>query len=101
MLKNLWRSLACSAAALTSLATPTLNAATPLAPPVKVAFVYVSPVGQAGWTYQHNQGRLAIRSSVAFRTSHNEEETWKLHFSDRRTVVKRPKHHDLTRRSRS
>jgi len=64
MLKNLWRSLACSAVALTSLATPTLNAATPLAPPVKVAFVYVSPVGQAGWTYQHNQGRLAMEAEM-------------------------------------
>jgi simple sugar transport system substrate-binding protein len=25
--------------------------------PLKVAFVYVTPVGQAGWTYQHDLGR--------------------------------------------
>jgi len=28
--------------------------------PVKVGFVYVGPVGDYGWTYQHDQGRLAI-----------------------------------------
>lgn len=26
-------------------------------PPLKVAYVYVSPVGEAGWTHQHDQGR--------------------------------------------
>ncbi len=28
--------------------------------PLKVGFVYVGPVGDHGWTYQHNQGRLQI-----------------------------------------
>ena len=28
--------------------------------PVKVGFVYVGPVGDGGWTYEHNQGRLAV-----------------------------------------
>ena len=28
--------------------------------PLKVAFVYVGPVGDHGWTYQHNEGRLAV-----------------------------------------
>ncbi len=27
---------------------------------LKVGFIYVGPVGDHGWTYQHNQGRLAI-----------------------------------------
>ena len=31
------------------------------APPLKVGFVYVSPVGQAGWTYQHDQGAAGAR----------------------------------------
>ena len=26
----------------------------------KVGFVYVGPVGDGGWTYEHNQGRLAL-----------------------------------------
>lgn len=31
------------------------------AEPLKVAFVYLGPVGDGGWTYQHEQGRLAIQ----------------------------------------
>src|SRR4051794_12132428 len=30
------------------------------ADPLKVAFVYVGPVGDGGWTFQHDLGRLAI-----------------------------------------
>ena len=30
------------------------------ADPLKVAFVYLGPVGDGGWTYQHDLGRLAI-----------------------------------------
>jgi simple sugar transport system substrate-binding protein len=30
------------------------------AAPLKVAFVYVGPVADGGWSYQHNLGRLAI-----------------------------------------
>ncbi len=29
--------------------------------PLKVAFAYVGPVGDAGWTFAHNKGRLAIQ----------------------------------------
>ena len=28
--------------------------------PLKVGFVFVGPVGDGGWTYEHNQGRLAV-----------------------------------------
>ena len=28
--------------------------------PTKVGFIYVGPVGDGGWTYEHNQGRLAL-----------------------------------------
>lgn len=28
--------------------------------PLKVAFVYIGPVGDFGWTYAHDQGRLAV-----------------------------------------
>jgi simple sugar transport system substrate-binding protein len=30
------------------------------AEPLKVAFVYLGPVGDGGWTFQHDQGRLAV-----------------------------------------
>jgi basic membrane protein A len=33
--------------------------------PLKVAFVYVGPVGDAGWTYAHDQGRLAMEKNMA------------------------------------
>ncbi len=34
------------------------------AEPLKVGFVYVSPVGDAGWTSQHNAGRLALEQAL-------------------------------------
>jgi basic membrane protein A and related proteins len=32
--------------------------------PVKVAFVYVGPIGDLGWTYAHDQGRLALERNI-------------------------------------
>ena len=32
--------------------------------PLKVAFVYVSPVGDAGWTFQHDQGRKEMEKAL-------------------------------------
>ena len=31
---------------------------------LKVGFVYVGPIGDHGWTYQHDQGRLALEKSL-------------------------------------
>lgn len=33
----------------------------------KVAFVHVSPVGDAGWTYQHDQGRLEMERALGLK----------------------------------
>lgn len=30
--------------------------------PVKAGFIYVGPIGDGGWTYQHDQGRLAVEA---------------------------------------
>ncbi|MGB3408392.1 MAG: BMP family ABC transporter substrate-binding protein [Jannaschia sp.] len=30
--------------------------------PVKVGFIYVGPIGDGGWTFQHDQGRLAVEA---------------------------------------
>jgi basic membrane protein A len=38
------------------------TASAPTSAPLKVAFVYVSPVGQAGWTYQHDIGRQDLET---------------------------------------
>lgn len=34
------------------------------AEPIKVGFVYVSPIGDAGWTFQHDQGRLEMEKRL-------------------------------------
>ena len=48
------------------LALPALLGAAALRParaadPFRVGFVYVSPIGDAGWTFQHELGRRAVR----------------------------------------
>lgn len=35
--------------------------------PLKVGFVYVTPIGDAGWSYQHNLGRLQAQKYFADR----------------------------------
>ena len=35
--------------------------------PLKVGFIYVGPVGDGGWTYQHDQGRQAIEAEYGDR----------------------------------
>ncbi|WBU57275.1 BMP family ABC transporter substrate-binding protein [Paracoccus sediminicola] len=35
--------------------------------PLKVGFIYVGPVGDGGWTYQHDQGRLALEEEYGDR----------------------------------
>jgi len=36
-------------------------------PPLKVAFVYVSPVGEAGWSHQHDLGRREMERALGPR----------------------------------
>lgn len=31
--------------------------------PTKVGFIYVGPIGDLGWSYEHNQGRLAVEAA--------------------------------------
>ena len=35
--------------------------------PAKVGFVYVSPIGDAGWTYQHDGGRKELEKALGDR----------------------------------
>lgn len=37
--------------------------------PLKIGFVYVSPIGDAGWTYQHDLGRKAIEDTFGNKVS--------------------------------
>ncbi|MFZ9391213.1 MAG: BMP family ABC transporter substrate-binding protein [Betaproteobacteria bacterium] len=47
---------------LTSLGVPALAQSSG---PLKIGFVYVSPIGDAGWTTQHNMGRLEMEKALA------------------------------------
>jgi simple sugar transport system substrate-binding protein len=84
MTKNLSRRRACArlaAAAAVAIAAVAIaaprgsSAATPAAasvpaaakPPLVVGFVYVTPVGEAGWTYQHELGRREMVRSLGAR----------------------------------
>ena len=42
--------------------------------PVKAGFIYIGPVGDFGWTYQHDQGRQAVEAALgdAVETSYVE-----------------------------
>ena len=41
-----------------------LSATAFAAEPLKVGFVYVSPIGEAGWTYQHDLGRKQMEKEL-------------------------------------
>jgi simple sugar transport system substrate-binding protein len=41
---------------------PAAVAAAPKPEPLKVAWVYIGPVGDAGWTFAHDQGRKAVEA---------------------------------------
>lgn len=39
------------------------------ADPLKVGFVYISPIGDAGWTFQHDQGRKEMEAALGDKIS--------------------------------
>lgn len=49
---------------LPSLASVSAQDATPEGEPFKVAFVYVSSAADLGWSYSHDQGRLALEEAL-------------------------------------
>ena len=50
-------------AALAGLAMSLVVATASGADKLKVGFIYVGPIGDHGWTYQHDQGRLAVEAA--------------------------------------
>ena len=54
-------------AALTGLALSLAVGAASGADKLKVGFIYVGPIGDHGWTYQHDQGRLAVEEAFGDR----------------------------------
>ena len=37
--------------------------------PLKAAWIYVGPVGNAGWSFAHDQGRLAVQAAFGDRVA--------------------------------
>jgi len=75
MLQNLSRSgvrallaaiAACAASAAVLAASPPAASA-PVKAPLIVGFVYVTPIGEAGWTYQHELGRREMERALGAR----------------------------------
>jgi len=65
MLQNLARaSVVTLVAMIAALAAPMSSQAQAAKPPLKIGFVYVSPIGEAGWTYQHEQGRIEMQKAL-------------------------------------
>ena len=70
MYKNLATALraVCVSALFGAVSTPTAfsqpTAAAPGTGPVKAGFVYVSPITEAGWTKQHDDGRKAVEAAL-------------------------------------
>jgi simple sugar transport system substrate-binding protein len=63
MLKNLARGLAAVLLAATAAQLPAQEPK----PPLKVGFVYVSPIGEAGWTFEHDRARQAMQKALGAR----------------------------------
>src|SRR5215470_2034860 len=53
-------------AALAALGSSTSSAADE---PFKVGFVYVSPIGDAGWTFQHDSGRKEMEKALGAKVA--------------------------------
>jgi basic membrane protein A len=45
----------------------TLPAATQTSPPLKVGFIHVAPLTEAGWVRQHEEGRKAVQAALGSR----------------------------------
>ena len=61
-----------SAAAASAL--PLMGASASAAEPLKVAFIYIGPVGDYGWTWAHDKGRKELEAALggAVKTSYVE-----------------------------
>src|SRR5215207_10984730 len=56
--------LATFAALAIALPLPAVAQAPKAGEPLKIGFVYVSPIGDAGWTFQHDTGRKEMEKAL-------------------------------------
>ena len=55
--------------AISTLICGSLLAATAASAETKAGFIYVGPVGDHGWSYQHDQGRQALEKALGVKTT--------------------------------
>lgn len=67
MTKNFMRGALCAMAALPAIAISPSFAAD--SAPLNVGFVYVSPIGEAGWTTQHDTGRKELEKNLGAKVT--------------------------------
>lgn len=63
------RRLLVSAAALPLAGNALAQPTGPVKPPLKVGFVFVSPISDGGWTHQHNAGRLQLEKALGSKVT--------------------------------
>ncbi|WP_219209873.1 BMP family ABC transporter substrate-binding protein [Variovorax boronicumulans] len=65
----MYKNLVAALAAACCFSSPAFSqpATAPVAPPLKIGFVYVAPLADAGWVYQHDQGRKAVEAALGPR----------------------------------
>jgi basic membrane protein A len=65
----MYKNLAAALAAACFISPVFSQTAAPVKPPLKIGFVYVAPITEAGWVRQHEEGRKAVRSALQGRVS--------------------------------
>jgi basic membrane protein A len=65
----MYKNLAAALAAACFISPVFSQTAAPEKPALKIGFVYVAPITEAGWVRQHEEGRKAVRSALQGRVS--------------------------------
>ena len=60
----MYKNLVAALAAACCFSSPAFSQTAPAASPLKIGFVYVAPLADAGWVHQHDQGRQAVEAAL-------------------------------------
>lgn len=60
----MYKNLVAALAAACCFSSPAISQTAPAAPPLKIGFVYVAPLADAGWVHQHDEGRKAVEAAL-------------------------------------
>ncbi len=61
----MYKNLVAALAAACCFSSPAFSQPDPAGPPpLKIGFVYVAPLADAGWVHQHDEGRKAVEAAL-------------------------------------